>query len=166
MKPSSAERKRTERRIESRVIVHNRAASFHYTITERYEAGLVLLGSEVKSIRGGKVDIAEAFAHVERGEVWLRNMHVSGYAFARAFPHTERGARKLLLHTKEIRAIERAVSREGYALVPIDLHFVQGRVKVLLGLGMGKKLHDKRAALAKKTEDREALEAIRAAQKR
>lgn len=147
------------------VIVQNRAAAFHYEISDRFEAGLVLLGSEVKSIRSGKVDISEAYAHVDHGEVWLRNMHVSGYLFARAFPHVERGARKLLLHAREIRAIDRAVSREGYTLVPIDLHFVQGRVKVLLGLGMGKKLHDKRATLAKKTADREATEAIRAARK-
>ena len=116
-------------------IAQNRAATFHYAITERFEAGIVLKGSEVKSLRAGGVHLTEAYASVENGEVWLRQMHIASFFFARAFPHAERGARKLLLHAKEIRHLERAVDREGYTLVPLNLYFKEGRVKVTLGLG-------------------------------
>jgi SsrA-binding protein len=143
-------------------IAQNRAATFHYDISERYEAGIVLRGSEVKSLREGRAHLTEAYATVENGEVWLRQMHIGAYAAAHAFPHAEKGARKLLLHAKEIRHLERAVSREGYTLVPLSLYFKDGWVKVTLGLGRGKKAHDKRAVLAAKTETREALEVVRA----
>jgi SsrA-binding protein len=141
-------------------IAQNRAATFHYAISERYEAGIVLRGSEVKSLRDGHAHLTEAYASVERGEVWLRQMHIASFFAARAFPHVERGARKLLLHAKEIRHLERAVLREGYTLVPLDLYFKEGRVKVTLGLGRGKKAHDKRAVLAARTATREALEVV------
>jgi SsrA-binding protein len=144
-------------------IGQNRAAAFHYEISGRFEAGIVLRGSEVKSLREGRVDLSDAYAVVERGEVWLRQMHIASFFAARAFPHAERGVRKLLLHAREIRVIDQAVSREGYALVPLDLYFKEGRVKVTLGIGRGKKVHDKRATLARKTEEREALYAMRAA---
>jgi len=145
-----------------RFIAQNRAATFHYVISERYEAGIVLRGSEVKSLREGRAHLTEAYASVEGGEVWLRQMHIASFAAARAFPHAERGARKLLLHAKEIRHLERAVLREGYTLVPLNLYFKDGRVKVTLGLGRGTKAHDKRAILAEKTATREALETVRA----
>ncbi len=143
-------------------IAQNRAASFHYVFSERYEAGIVLRGSEVKSLRNGHAHLTEAYASVDNGEVWLRQMHIASFSAARAFPHVEKGARKLLLHAREIRHLERAVLREGYTLVPLDLYFKDGRVKVTLGLGRGRKAHDKRAVLAEKTETREALEALRA----
>ncbi len=143
-------------------IAQNRAATFHYDISERYEAGIVLRGSEVKSLREGRAHLVEAYASVENGEVWLRQMHIASFFAARAFPHAERGARKLLLHAKEIRHLERALLREGYTLVPLNLYFRDGRVKVTLGLGRGKKEHDKRAVIAARTETREAVEAIRA----
>ncbi|WP_394825637.1 SsrA-binding protein SmpB [Pendulispora albinea] len=142
-------------------IAQNRAATFHYEISERYEAGIVLRGSEVKSLREGRAHLTEAYAAVEDGELWLRQMHIASYFAARAFPHAEKGARKLLLRAKEIRHLERAVSREGYTLVPLNLYFKDGWVKLTLGLGRGKKAHDKRAALAERTENREALEAVR-----
>lgn len=153
---------RDRRRDAQKYIAQNRAASFHYEISDRFEAGIVLRGSEVKSLRDGRADLSEAYAAVENGEVWLKQMHIASFFAARAFPHAERGARKLLLHAKEIAQIERAVAREGYTLVPLDLYFKDGRVKVTLGIGRGKKAHDKRATLAAKTEAREALEAIRA----
>lgn len=131
-------------------VVQNRAASFHYDISEKYEAGIVLKGSEVKSIRDGGVGLSEAFAQIERGEVWLRQMHIASFFAARAFPHAERGARKLLLNKKEIVHLERAVMREGYTLVPLNLYFKDGRVKVTLGLGRGKKAYDKRRAIAER----------------
>jgi len=153
---------RRGRKDAQKYIAQNRAATFHYVISERYEAGIVLRGSEVKSLRDGRVHLTEAYAEVENGEVWLRQMHIASFFAARAFPHVERGVRKLLLHAKEIRHLERAVLREGYTLVPLDLYFKEGRVKVTLGLARGKKAHDKRAILAAKTETREALEAVRA----
>jgi SsrA-binding protein len=143
-------------------IAQNRAATFHYEISERYEAGIVLRGSEVKSLRTGHAHLTEAYAAIENGEAWLRQMHIAAFSAARAFPHVEKGARKLLLHAREIRHLERAVNREGYTLVPLNLYFKDGWVKVTLGLGRGKKAHDKRAALAAKAELREAIEAVRA----
>ena len=153
---------RRGRKDAQKYIAQNRAATFHYVISERYEAGIVLRGSEVKSLRDGHAHLTEAYASVEHGEVWLRQMHIASFSHARAFPHVEKGVRKLLLHAKEIRHLERAVLREGYTLVPLDLYWKEGRVKVTLGLGRGKKAHDKRAVLAEKTATREADEAIRA----
>ena len=145
-----------------RFIAQNRAATFHYAISERYEAGIVLRGSEVKSLRDGRVHLTEAYASIDNGEVWLRQMHIASFFAARAFPHVEKGARKLLLHAKEIRHLERAVLREGYTLIPLNLYFKEGRVKVTLALGRGKKEHDKRRILAAKTEALEADDAVRA----
>jgi SsrA-binding protein len=147
-------------------IAQNRAATFHYTIVERYEAGIVLRGSEVKSLRDGRVQLVDAYASIDRGEVWLRQMHIASFFAARAFPHAERAIRKLLLHAKEIRYLERAVLREGYTLLPLNLYFKDGRVKVTLGLARGNKAHDKRAILAAKAEARDALEEVRAQRNR
>ena len=152
----------SKRKEAQKFIAQNRAATFHYVISERYEAGIVLRGSEVKSLRDGRASLVDAYASVDNGEVWLRQMHIASFFAARAFPHAERGARKLLLNAKEIRQLERAVLREGYTLVPLALYFKDGWVKVTLGVGRGKKAHDKRAILAEKTETREAVEAMRA----
>ncbi len=153
---------RGKRKEAERFIAQNRAATFHYSISERYEAGIVLRGSEVKSLRDGRVHLTEAYASIDNGEVWLRQMHIASFFAARAFPHVEKGARKLLLHAKEIRHLERAVLREGYTLIPLNLYFKEGRVKVTLALGRGKKEHDKRRILAAKTEALEADDAVRA----
>lgn len=146
-----------------RLIVENRAARFHYEISDRYEAGIVLRGSEVKSLRDGGAGLVDAYATVERGEVWLRQLHIAAYARASPFDRgSERAARKLLLHAKEIAELDRAVSREGYTLVPLALYFKSGRVKVRLGVGRGRREHDKRALLAEKTAAREAIDEVRA----
>ncbi len=145
-----------------RLIAHNRAATFHYVISARYEAGIVLKGSEVKSLRDGRVQLTLSYAAVERGEVWLKQLHIASFFAARAFPHAERGARKLLLHAKEIRELARATDHTGATLVPLRIYLKGGRVKVEIGVGRGKKDYDKRAALAAATEEREALEMIRA----
>jgi SsrA-binding protein len=142
-------------------IAQNRAATFHYVVSERYEAGIVLRGSEVKSLREGRVQLADAYASVENGEVWLRQLHIASFFAARAFPHAESGARKLLLHAREIRDLARAVLHEGYTLVPLDLHFKNGRVKVTLGVARGKREYDKRAAIRARTEARDAREGHR-----
>jgi SsrA-binding protein len=139
-------------------IARNRAAEFHYVVSERYEAGIVLRGSEVKSLREGRVQLNEAYATVDNGEVWIRQMHIASFFAARAFPHAERGARKLLLHAKEIRHLARAVLHEGCTLIPLNLYFKGGRVKVTLGLARGRKQYDKRAVIAARTEAREARE--------
>jgi SsrA-binding protein len=152
-----------KRKDAQKYIAQNRAATFHYEISERFEAGIVLRGSEVKSLRDGHAHLTEAYATVDHGEVWLKQMHIAPFSKARAFPHVEKGARKLLLHAKEIRHLERAVLREGYTLIPLDLYFKDGgRVKVTLGLGRGRKAHDKRAVIAARTEEAEAQDAMRA----
>ena len=152
----------TDRKPVEKMIAQNRAATFHYEISERYEAGIVLRGSEVKSLREGRAHLTDAYASIERGEAWLRQMHIAPFFAARAFPHAERGARKLLLHAREIRQIERAVSREGHTLIPLALYFRGGFVKVSLGVGRGRKAHDKRAVLAERDARRDAEEEIAA----
>lgn len=148
-----------------KVIVQNRRAQFDYAVEERFEGGLVLVGSEVKSLRAGKVELVDAFATVENGELWLKQMYVAPFEQANAFPHEPRRARKVLVKRAEIERIDRAVSREGMTLVPLRLYLRRGHVKVELGLAKGKKLHDKRADIARKTADREARAAMGRARK-
>lgn len=146
-----------------KIIVKNRRATFDYAVEERFEAGIVLVGSEVKSLRGGKCDLVDAYGQIERGEGWLRQMFIPPFEQARAFPHEPRRSRKLLLHAKELERIGRALDRDGYTLVPLEVYFKGGHVKVALGLARGKKTVDKRHEIAKKTADREArAEIVRA----
>ncbi len=148
-----------------KVIVQNRRATFDYAIVDKLEGGLVLLGSEVKSMRAGKVELVDAYAAVEGGELWLKQMYIAPFEQAKAFPHEPRRSRKVLVRKSEIVRIDRAVSREGMTLVPIRLYFKSGHVKVELGLAKGKKTHDKRADIKAKTADREAREAMGRARK-
>jgi SsrA-binding protein len=143
------------------LIVKNRRARFDYDIEDTYEAGVSLVGSEVKSMRAGKVDVSDAYIAVERGEAWLKQMFIAPFEQASAFPHEPRRARKLLLHTREIQQIHEALARGGYSGVPLRLYFKQGRVKVEVGIGKGKKKFDKRADIAKKDAEREARVAVR-----
>jgi SsrA-binding protein len=142
------------------VIVKNRRAAFDYAVDDRFEAGIVLAGSEVKSMRAGKIELVDAYAQVERGEAWLKQMYIAPFEQASAFPHEPRRARKLLLHTHEIKRIQEAIGREGYTAIPMSLYWKDGRAKVEIGLGKGKKTRDKRQDLAKKTADREAQAAM------
>jgi SsrA-binding protein len=142
------------------LIVKNRRATFDYALTDRYEGGLVLVGSEVKSLRAGKVDIVDAFASVDKGEVWLKQLNIAPFEQARSFPHEPRRPRKVLLHAQEIAQIEKALAREGLTLIPVRLYFKGGRAKVELALAKGKKNFDKREDIARKTADREARAAI------
>lgn len=157
--------KKTDGDAIDKIVVTNRRATFDYAIEERFEGGLVLVGSEVKSMRAGKVEIVDAFATVERGELWLKQLYIAPFEMASAFPHDPRRARKVLVHANEIVRIDRAVAREGMTLVPLRLYFRRGRVKVELGLAKGKKTHDKRADIAKKTAEREARAAMGRARK-
>ncbi len=143
-----------------KLIVKNRRALHEYAVEDTYEGGLVLLGSEVKSIRAGKVDLIDAFAAVENGEMWLKQLYVAPFEQASAFPHDPRRSRKVLLHAREIEEMGKAVARGGYTLVPLRLYFKDGRVKVELALAKGKKTYDKRAELAKKDAQREARAAL------
>jgi SsrA-binding protein len=143
------------------LIVKNRRASFDYEIEERYEAGLALAGSEVKSMRAGKIDVSDAYVVVERGEAWLKQMFVAPFEQASAFPHEPRRTRKLLLHAREIDDIHQALARGGSTAVPLRLYFKGGRVKVEIGVGKGKKTYDKRAAIAERDADRETRAAAR-----
>jgi SsrA-binding protein len=143
-----------------KLVVDNRRARFDYEIFDKYEGGLVLLGSEVKSMRAGKVDLVDAFASVDKGEVWLKQMYVAPFEMASAYPHEPRRPRKVLLHGAEIAAIDDAVGRGGLTVVPLRLYFKDGRVKVELAVVRGKKKADKRADIAKKTAEREARAAI------
>ena len=138
-----------------KTVARNKKARHEYEILETYEAGLVLRGPEVKSIRDGKVSLAEAFARVDDGEVWLYGMHVTPYDPAARWNEDPTRPRKLLLHGSEIRRLIGATQEKGYALVPLDLYFRRGYAKVDLALGRGKKLHDKRETLKRKTHQRE-----------
>jgi len=143
------------------LIVKNRRATFDYDIEDRYEAGISLVGSEVKSMRDGKVDVSDAYVSVDKGEAWLKQMYVAPYEQASAFPHEPRRNRRLLLHAREIAAIHQALAREGASAVPMRLYFKKGRVKVEIGVGKGKKKFDKRHDIAKRDADREARQDAR-----
>ncbi len=138
-----------------KVVARNKKARHEYEILDTYEAGLVLRGPEVKSIREGKVSLAGAFARLDNGEAWLYDMHVTPYDPAARWNADPLRPRKLLLHATEIRRLIGATQEKGLALVPLDLHFRRGNAKIELALGRGKKLHDKRETLKRKTHQRE-----------
>ncbi|VVT15438.1 SsrA-binding protein SmpB [Rhizobium sp. EC-SD404] len=128
-----------------KIVAENRKARFNYEIVDTFEAGLVLTGTEVKSLREGKANIAESYATEEGGELWLINSYVPEYLQANRFNHETRRRRKLLLHRKEVDRLFASVNREGMTLVPLKVYFNdQGRAKLELALARGKKLHDKR----------------------
>ncbi len=138
----------------SKLIAENRRARFDYFIESDLEAGIMLLGSEVKSLRLGGSNIAESYASVEGGELWLINSYVAPYLQAKLFPHDERRRRKLLVNKKELSRLWNAVGREGMTLVPIKLYFNEkGTVKLKLGVAKGKKQGDKRETSAKRDWD-------------
>lgn len=147
-------------------IVTNRRARFDYEITETIEAGIVLVGTEVKTLRGGKASIAEAFATIRNGEAWLVQAHIPEYDFGNRHNHDPTRQRKLLMHRSQIAQCEKFTQEQGRTLVPMKLYWKDGRAKVLLGLGQGKARHDKRATMAKRDADREVQRALRQRQKR
>jgi SsrA-binding protein len=128
-----------------KIVAENRKARFNYEIVDTYEAGLVLTGTEVKSLRDGKANIAESYASDEGGEIWLINSYLPEYLQANRFNHETRRRRKLLLSKREMHRLQNAVNREGMTLVPLKIYFNdRGRAKLELALAKGKKLHDKR----------------------
>ncbi|MFO8040151.1 MAG: SsrA-binding protein SmpB [Sodalinema sp.] len=139
-----------------KVIADNRQARYRYSILETYEAGLELQGTEVKSIRQGRVNLRDGYALIRGNEAWLHNVHISPYNIAsQYFNHDPLRNRKLLLHRNEIRKLIGKVEQQGLTLVPLKLYLKNGWVKVSIGLAKGKKLHDKRESLKRKQQDRE-----------
>lgn len=135
--------------------IQNRKARHDYHIDETFEAGVALKGTEVKSIRAGKASLNEAFAYLQNGEVWLKNMYVKPYEFGTYNNHDERRDRKLLLKRSEIREIDKYINQKGFALIPLKLYFKRGYAKILVGLGRGKKSYDKRDDIKEKDARRE-----------
>ena len=130
-----------------KIIAENRKARFDYFIEDTYECGIVLEGTEVKSVKNGNISFPDAFAEITNGEVWVKNFHISEYSFSSIFNHDPDRPKKLLLHREEIKRIERRVEAKGYTLIPIDFYLKNGRVKMTLGVCRGKKQFDKRATM-------------------
>ena len=143
------------------LIADNRKARFDYHVLETFEAGIALLGTEVKGIREGKANLRDAFARVEKGEVWLYNVHINPYSHRGYVDHDPRRRRKLLLHKLEIRKLVGKTTEKGLTLVPLRMYFLRGRVKVTLSLVRGKQLHDKRETIRKREVDRETRAAVK-----
>ncbi|GAX37439.1 SsrA-binding protein SmpB [Nodularia sp. NIES-3585] len=145
-----------------KVISDNRQARYLYEILETFEAGVELVGTEVKSIRAGRVNLQDGYALIRNGEAWLINVHISPYnASSQYFNHEPRRTRKLLLHSKEIRKLIGKVEQEGLTLVPLKMYLKRGWVKVSIALGKGKKLHDKRESLKRRQDQRDMQRAMK-----
>lgn len=139
----------------TKTIATNRRAFHEYSVEERFECGIVLMGSEIKSIRDGKISFPDAWAEIVDGEVWLRSFHVSENPYSSVFNHDPDRKKKLLLHREEIQKIRRKVEERGYTLIPLSFYFKKGRVKVEMGLCRGKKNWDKRADIRDRDIKRE-----------
>ncbi len=141
---------------EKKLVANNKKAYHDYFIEEKYEAGLVLHGTEVKSLRMGKCSIKEAFIRIEEGEIFIYGMHISPYEKGNIFNKDPLRVRKLLLHKQQIRKLTGNSAEKGYTIVPLQVYFSDGRAKIEIGLAKGKKLYDKRQDIAKKDQRREA----------
>ncbi len=130
-----------------KIIAENRKARFDYFIEDTYECGIVLQGTEVKSVKNGNISFPDSFAEIVNGEVWVKNFHISEYSFSSIFNHNPDRPKKLLLHQEEIKRLTRRVEEKGCTLIPLDFYLKDGRVKVTLGVCKGKKQYDKRAAI-------------------
>jgi SsrA-binding protein len=144
-----------EKQTAERVSISNRRARFEYEIIDSYEAGIVLKGSEVKSLRAGKANFQDSYAIVKNGEVWLLSMHINPYEQANQFNHDPVRTRKLLLNKREIGKLQAQSNEQGLTLIPLKLYFKHGIAKVELGVAKGKKLHDKRESIKERDMDRE-----------
>ena len=142
-----------------KILTDNRRARHEYFLSDHLEAGMVLSGTEVKSLRHGKASLREAFARVRNGEVWLEGLTITPYEQGNRYNHPPARTRKLLLHRREIERLIGSVERDGLTLVPLELYFRRGRAKVAIALARGKKLHDKREDLKRRTAEREIARA-------
>ncbi len=148
-------------REEMKLVANNKKAYHDYFIEEKYEAGIVLHGTEVKSMRMGKCSIKEAFIRIEKGEVYAYGMHISPYEKGNIFNKDPLRPKKLLLHKQQIRKLIGSSAEKGYTLVPLQVYFRDGRAKIEIGLAKGKKLYDKRQDIAKKDQRREAQKELK-----
>ncbi len=148
-----------------KTIAQNRKAYHDYFVEEKVECGIALFGTEVKSIRQGKVNLKESWAQVRKGEIWVEGMHISPYEQGNIYNRDPLRPRKLLLHKAEIKKLDNQVMRQGFTLIPLEMYLKNGRVKVQLGLCKGKHLHDKRDSIARKDSDREIRRALKEKQR-
>jgi SsrA-binding protein len=144
-----------------KTVAVNRKAGFDYEFLERYEAGLELTGTEIKSIREGKVNLRDAFARIQSGEMWLHNLHIAEYPAASRFNHEPTRTRKLLLHKDQIAHLAGALEQRGLTLIATRLYLKRGRAKIELAVGRGRKSYDKRAVIAERDANRAIQRAIR-----
>lgn len=147
--------KKKKQTSDSGVLATNRKARHDYTILDSWETGIVLQGTEIKALREGKISLVEAFATIDNGEVWLRNMHIPEYSMGHWTNHPPRRTRKLLMHRREIDSLEGKLRDGNRTLVPLSVYLKDGRAKVELGLAQGKQDYDKRRDIKRRTEDRE-----------
>jgi SsrA-binding protein len=152
---------KSAREAAQKIIAENRKASHDYHLLETFEAGVVLLGTEVKAIREGRVNLRDSFARVEDGEVWVHNIHISPYSHRGYTDHEALRRRKLLLHAQEIRKLVGKVEERGMTLVPVRMYFKNGRVKLGVSLAKGKRDYDKRETIKRREADRETRAAIK-----
>jgi SsrA-binding protein len=138
-----------------KIVAQNRKARHSYFIEERYEAGMVLQGTEVKALREGRANIKDGYARIKDGEIYLMDVHISPYAFGNRSNHDPLRPRKLLMHSREIHRLTGKVKEKGFSLIPLSIYFSHGRAKVALALAKGKKLYDKREALKRKAMEKE-----------
>ena len=154
--------KKTDREAARRMIAENRKARHDFHILDTWESGVALLGTEVKAIREGRVNLRDSYARVEDGEVWMLNVHISPYSHRGYAQHAEMRQRKLLLHRHEIQKLLGRTVEKGLTLVPLEMYFKGGRVKVRLALAKGKRIHDKRETIRRREVDRETRAAVKA----
>ena len=139
----------------TKLIAQNKKAFFNYQVDEKYECGLELQGTEVKSVKAGNISFPDAFAEIRNNEIWMKNCHIAEYSFSSIFNHNPDRPKKLLLHAEEIKRLVRKTEEKGYTLIPLDFHLKNGRVKVTLGVCKGKKLYDKRADIKERDNKRD-----------
>ncbi len=144
-----------------KIIAQNRKARFDYSIEDSLECGLVLEGTEVKSVKAGTISFNDSFALIENNEVWLQNFHINEYSYSSVFNHDPDRKKKLLLHKEEIKRLRRKVEEKGFTLIPLEFYLKDGRVKVLLGLCKGKKLFDKRNDIKERDINRDLAREFR-----
>lgn len=148
-----------------KIIAQNKKATHDYYIEEKYEAGILLTGTEIKSIRAGKVNLKDSFARISNGEVYIHNMHISPFEHGNRFNHEPTRARKLLLHKQEIAKLIGLTKEKGYSLVPLKIYLRNGFAKIEIALAKGKKLYDKRQTIAKRDAERQMARVLREKQK-
>lgn len=162
MSKSKSQKAKPDDKDQEQVVCRNRKASHQYEILDTIEAGIVLRGTEVKSLRCGKASLEESYARVDDGELWLYKADIPEYLMGNRMNHEPKRKRKLLLHRREMKKFAEGANEQGFTIIPLKLYFRRGYAKVLLGLGRGKKLYDKRESLKEKTARKEMDRAMRA----